>query len=273
MMQQVRKALLHCALGCKLKSTAAAVTIVRSNSSNRHILLSPGGFMQRTAHGMLVALLLPAAALGQEPARVYDVDAAQSHIFLVTHRSGLFSFLGHEHAVLATEQSAELCLSADAPSQSALRISIPTRSLVIDSDSARALARLGGGPNAEQRAEITRKMMDERRLHADVHPTLSFQTVSVQRIRTDSLQVQGRLRIRGVERDVRFPARLTRTDANAVRLQAKLRFKLSDFGVLAETVAGVVKVANDVDLYVDLRARPTPQECDGERNVLAANGV
>ena len=221
--------------------------------------------MRRMAPCAVASLLFPAIVAAQEAtSRVYDVDATQSHIFLVTHRAGLFSFLGHEHAVLATEQTAQLCLTPDAPARSALRITIPTHSLVIDSDTARRLARLGSGPNAEQRAEIARKMMDERRLHADVHTTLSFQTVSVQRTRGDSLQVQGRLRIRGVERDVRFPARLTTIDPNTVRLQAKLRFKLSDFGVLAETVAGVVKVANDVDLYVDLLAKPTPQECDGE---------
>jgi polyisoprenoid-binding protein YceI len=223
--------------------------------------------MRLVALCAVASLLFPAIIVAQEPtSRRYEVDPAQSHIFLVTHRAGLFSFLGHEHAVLATEQTAELCLTPDAPSHSALRITVPTRSLVIDSDTARRLARLGGGPNAEQRAEISRKLMDERRLHADVHHTLSFHTVSVQRTRADSLQVQGRLTIRGVERDVRFPARLSTADSNAVRLQAKLRFKLSDFGVLAETVAGVVKVSNDVDLYVDLLAKPTPQECDGERS-------
>lgn len=218
--------------------------------------------MQRTARYALAALLCPAAIAAQEPrALSFDVDPVQSHIFVVTHRAGLFSFLGHEHAILAPEFTAALCLTPEEPSQSTMRVTVPTRSLVIDSDSARRLARLGGGPGAGTRAEIARKLIDERRLHADAHPTLSFETVSIQRTRSDSLQVQGRLTIRGVQRDVTFPARLTTTDTTAVRLQARMRFKLSDFGVLAETVAGVVKVSNDADLYVDLLAKPTLQEC------------
>ena len=220
--------------------------------------------MKRTARCALGALLLPAGVAAQEPkARVFDVDATQSHIVVVTHRAGLLSFLGHEHAILATEYTAALCLAPEQLASSSLRVTIPTRSLVIDSDTARRLARLGGGPNAETRAEIALKLMDERRLHAEGHPTLAFETVAIQRTRGDSLQVQGRLTIKGVQRDVRLAASLTTADADAVRLQARLRFKLSDFNVLAETVAGVVKVSNDADLYVHLVAKPTPQECTG----------
>src|SRR5687767_8117989 len=221
-----------------------------------------GGFMQRTARWALGVLLFPAAIAAQEPkARVFDVDSTQSHIFVVTHRAGLLSFLGHEHAILATEYTASLCLAPEQPEHGSLRVTVPTRSLVIDSDTARKLARLGGGPNAETRAEIAVKLMDERRLHAEAHPTLSFETASIQRTRGDSLQVQGKLTIKGVQRDVRLTASLTTADAGAVRLQARLRFKLSDFNVLAETVAGVVKVSNNADLYVDLLATPSAQEC------------
>src|SRR5688572_24281524 len=125
--------------------------------------------MRRWALCTIVLLLCSAGLAAQEPkARVFDVDATQSHIVVVTHRAGLLSFLGHEHAILATEYTAALCLAPE-PAQSSLRVTIPTRSLVIDSDTARRLARLGGGPNAETRAEIALKLMDERRLHADAH--------------------------------------------------------------------------------------------------------
>jgi polyisoprenoid-binding protein YceI len=217
--------------------------------------------MRRAVRCAVVGLLLPAAVAAQESAaRVYDVDPARSHIVAITHRAGLLSFLGHEHAVLASEFTAALCLTPDEPSRSALKLSVPTRSLVIDSDTARKLARLGGGPGEDTREEIARKLIDERRLHADAHPTLSFETTSVMRTRADALQVRGRLSIKGTERDVNFPASLTHAPDD-VRLQAKLRIKLSDFGVLAESIAGVVKVANDVDLVIDLLARPTAGEC------------
>jgi polyisoprenoid-binding protein YceI len=223
--------------------------------------------MRRTARCAVVGLLLPAAVAAQEStAHVYDVDPSLSHIVAITHRAGLLSFLGHEHAVLATEFTAALCLRPDEPHRSALRLSVPTRSLVIDSDTARKLARLGGGPGEDKREEIARKLIDERRLDADAHPTLSFETTSVLRTRADALQVRGRLTIKGTERDVTFPASLTH-GPDDVRLQAKLRIKLSDFGVLAETIAGVVKVANDVDLLIDLVARPTADKCAVQHDV------
>jgi polyisoprenoid-binding protein YceI len=218
--------------------------------------------MRRTARCAVVALLFPVAGVAQEPtSRLYDVDPTQSHILAVTHRAGLLSFLGHEHAILATEFTAGLCLTPDNPARSALRVSIPTRSLVIDSDTARRLARMGKGPGDDTRADIARKLMDEKRLHADAYPTLSFETLSVQRTRADTLQVQGRLTIRGVEREVSFPAVLGTLPTGEVRLQATLPIKLSTFGVLAETVAGVVKVSNNVELHIELVARPTVREC------------
>src|ERR671923_78537 len=86
-----------------------------------------------------------AAAAQQQSLRVYDVDPSQSHILAITHRAGLFSFLGHEHAILATAFSAALCMAANEPERSTLRVTVPTRALVIDSDTARQLAGLGKG--------------------------------------------------------------------------------------------------------------------------------
>jgi polyisoprenoid-binding protein YceI len=216
--------------------------------------------MRRVVVGCIVlcAVLVPGPVGAQH---LYDVNATRSHIVAVTHRAGLFSFLGHEHAILATEFTAVLCLVPETPSRSTLRIAVPTRSLVIDSDTARALAHLGGGPGADTRIDIARKMIDEQRLHADAHPTLSFESTAVERARADTLQVRGRLTIRGVTQDVAFPAVLSNLSNGAARLVAKLRIQLRKFGIVPETVAGVVRVANDVDLNIDLVATQSAREC------------
>ena len=48
---------------------------------------------------------------GQETLRSYVVDPERSSLFLVTHKAGLLSFLGHEHAIVPGEWRAELCLA------------------------------------------------------------------------------------------------------------------------------------------------------------------
>jgi polyisoprenoid-binding protein YceI len=210
---------------------------------------------------LLVACATAASAQDTEP-RLHVVDAERSHIFAVTHRAGLLSFLGHEHASLATAFTSELCLAPSAPARASLRVTLPVSALAIDTDAARRVAGMGGGPGEETRREIAVKLLDEKRLNAQAHPLLTFETTSVRVGRDESMEVHGRLTIRGVTQDVVFPARIESGSAGGVRLHAQLRIRLSAFGIEPETVAMVVKVSNDVDLHIDLLAIATERPCE-----------
>ena len=91
---------------------------------------------------------------GQEMLRSYVVDHERSSLFLVTHRAGLLSFFGHKHAIVPGEWRAELCLAEPIPRSAHGKVVIQSRSLAIDTDSARALAGLGSGPDADDVLEI-----------------------------------------------------------------------------------------------------------------------
>ena len=193
--------------------------------------------------------------------RAYEVDRPASKLFIVTHRSGLLSFLGHEHAIVPGDWDADLCLSEPASNDMRAAFVIRTGSLVIDSDSARALAGLGGGPDADDVLEIQRKLLDADHLDAGRYPEARIETDSVAVGDDHTLVVTARLTLRGITRPVRFRVRFEVLPGNALRLAGTLRIRQRDFGIRPESIARVVNVSNDVDLHVELIARPTLRPC------------
>ncbi|MBI4546289.1 MAG: YceI family protein [Gemmatimonadetes bacterium] len=201
----------------------------------------------------------------QDGPREYTVDPSASHIYVVTHRSGLLSFLGHEHAIIPTDWTATLCFDEAAAEASSAAFTVNTRSLVIDSAPARALAGLGGGPGEEDVREIQGKMLDEAHLAAETHPQLLFETTSVQHAGPGLLTVRGRLTIRGVTSEVQLPVRMESSGPETIHLSGTLRVRQSAFGIRPESVAGVVKVADPVDIHFALRGTASGRICPAIR--------
>ncbi len=212
---------------------------------------------------LVILLLAPPVALdGQNvDARVYELDRAASSIVIVTGRSGLLSFLGHEHAILPEEWRAAFCLTDPLSRDMHGSIVVATPSLVIDSDSARALAGLGGGPGADDVREMQRKLLDAERLHADRYPEARIEADSVLVRKDGGLIVDGRITLRGITRPVRFELDVAAVEGGAYRFAGTLRVRQRDFGIQPESVAGVVRVSNDVDLRAVLVVRPTGRSC------------
>lgn len=212
-----------------------------------------------------VVLLALTGTAGPAPARqaatAYRVDPARSHIVVVTGKSGLLSFLGHEHAILAVSWDATLCYDEAAPEASRAALVVDTRALAIDTDSARTLAGLGDGPGEDTRAEIREKLLAPERLAAAEYPRLAFRTATVRPEDAHRLVVRGALEIRGTSREVELPVEVERTAPDELRFTGRLRFKQSDYGIRPETVAGVVKVKDEVDLRVTLVGIRTAGAC------------
>jgi polyisoprenoid-binding protein YceI len=201
--------------------------------------------------GAAVALLL---CVNNAPAQrtALTVDTAASHIFAITHRTGLLSFLGHEHVIWAPRWSSQVCIHRTSPGESYTRFVVDARALIIDSDSARRVAQLGRGPSADQRAEIQEKMLDARHLDAAEFPEIRFESVSVVTDDWRTLEIQGRLTMRGITQDVVFPALLQEEADGRITMSTVVTIKQSAFGIKPESIAGVVKVSDAVDLHVRL---------------------
>lgn len=214
---------------------------------------------------LVVALAVAHTAHAQAGVPAYGAEARASHIYVVTHRAGVLSFLGHEHAILAPSWSARLC-DEHAADRSSVAIVVDATRLVINSDSARSLAGLRGGPSAGQLQTIRAKLPDARHLDVARHGALRFESSQVASTAPDALRVRGTLTIRGVSRAVELPLHLERGRWGEVVFSGTLVVRQSSFGITPETVAGVVRVADPVDIHVRLQARPSGESCQpGQR--------
>lgn len=214
--------------------------------------------------GILFPLLSFCAPVGrlaaQTTPQLYRFEPAESELYVVTHRAGLLSFLGHNHAIVAGQWSGTVCWSPAEPESVRGSVTVDARSLVIDSEDGRALADLGGGPSAEDIRTIQQNLLAEENLHADAYPELLLEIADVTREEGEGLDAEGWLTIRGVTRDVVFPIELT-DDAGGVRVDGTVEVRQSDFGIQPESVAGVVRVADPVDIHFSLLAVPASARC------------
>jgi len=233
-------------------------------------------------------LLLPSAPLhAQAPSDSltrFEVVPDSSSLVAVTGRSGLLAFLGHEHAIRATEWLPTACLDPARPTRGWADISVDARSLEIDSDTARALADLGDGPGEEDRAEIRTKMLGPENLAVEEHPQILVEAVSTgeggdappggpeggEGTASDEagevpaardVPVTVAVTVRGRRVEYEGDVDIAETGDGSVRVRGEVEIELRDFGIEPESVAGVVNVANEVDLLLRLLARPTGESC------------
>ncbi len=218
----------------------------------------------------VVSLFLIASGTGvsgQTPLRHYAVDPASSVIYVVTHKAGLLSFLGHEHAILPTMWEGTLCLADSSLGGSRGALLIQTASLVIDSDSARALAGLGGGPDEDTIGELQRKFLDADHLAADTYPEVRVEVLETQAggeaLGARTVQTRATVILHGVTRVMDLPVTLDPLHEGGFRVRGALTLRQSDFGIQPESIAGVVKVSDPVDLHFLLMALPTGDTCEG----------
>jgi hypothetical protein len=205
----------------------------------------------------------PAAAQGGG-LHAWELDRGESWLVVVTHRSGLLSFLGHEHAVVPGEWSVELCLADPVPAGARGRIEIPTAALVLDSDSARALAGLGGGPDSAKVRELQANMLDADHLDAVAFPTIRLEAAALEGARDGTVRTRVAITLHGVTREVEVPVRVEGAGEGRLRLSGQVEIRQRDFGIEPESIAGVVKVSDEVDLRFRLVAARTERACTPE---------
>lgn len=205
-----------------------------------------------------------AEVLAQSDLRRYEVDRADSHLFIVTGSSGVFGFLGHEHSILAREWSAELCTEESFPRNSHGVIVIETQALEIDSDSALALADFDRAPSDEDVREIQEKMLSREYLAADEYPEIRIETRALRQESPERIRAVGDITIRGVRETIDIPMDVEEENEGGFRLRGSTVVRQSDFGIEPESIFGVVRVTDEVVLNFLLTAHPTGQACRQE---------
>jgi hypothetical protein len=242
---------------------------------------------------------------GQADMREFVFDSASSVLYVVTHKEGLLSFLGHEHAIMPMSWKGGLCLAdSTAAGGSRGHLVVRTASLVIDSDSARTLASLGKGPGESTVRDLQRKMLDADHLDADSYPEIRLEVVALgngtgaagsvasgegglPNRAASGEQAQGEadassgktpeegpaqqesplparatLSLHGVTRERVVPVTVEPLAEGGLRIAGIVTVRQSDFGIEPESIVGVVKVSDQVDLHFLLVAFPTGRTCE-----------
>ncbi len=196
--------------------------------------------------------------------RIYRVEPCRSSVYVVTHKSSLFSFLGHEHAIVPMAWNADLCLSEPVGKGAHGTLRLQAASLAIDTDSARNVAGMDGGPSPDDRRQVQAKMLDSVHLDARHYPEIRITLAAAGRDAGGKIATHGTVALHGVTRDVAPSVAVRHGGSGDLVLEGVLRIRQRDFGITPESIAGVVKVSNDVDLHVSLAAVRTEARGAGE---------
>lgn len=204
-----------------------------------------------------------------------------STVWAVTHRAGFLGFLGHEHAITAESWSARLCWIESEPTRSFFDMVVPTNSVRIDTERGLELAGLASSPDPSTVEDLQRRMLGSEFLAAERFPQLRFRSTSVEPRDEDplsdasaaddplgadadpdlDLRVTGDLTLHGRTQSIDVPVRIQRLDTGAFTFSAHVTFRMTDFGITPESTIGVIDVADELDLYVEIVAHRTAPDC------------
>jgi len=205
------------------------------------------------ACGAASALLLgPGVAWGA----TFRVDFERTRLAVRLNRDGVGSRLAHDHVVEATEVTGRVEYDAARPEASSIVVEIRTASLRVDEPAARRRLGVEGDLSDSQRADVDKAMRAPDQLDVARHPTIRFVSTRVVAEGDGRLRVTGQLTLRGVTRDVTFPATVA-LESGGLRGRATLTFLQSSFGYRPySALLGAIRNKDKVTLHVDLVAGP-----------------
>ena len=209
--------------------------------------------MARAAASAAVFLLL---APGVAWSGTFRVDPERTRLAVRTHRDGVGGRLAHDHVVEATEVTGQIEYDAGRPEASSVTIEARTASLRVDEPAARRRLGVEGDLSESQRADVAKAMRGPDQLDVARYPTIRFASTRVAPDGDGRLRVVGALTLRGVTREVSFPATVV-LEAGTLRGQATLTFLQSSFGYQPySALLGAIRNKDEVSLHVDLVATP-----------------
>jgi polyisoprenoid-binding protein YceI len=167
------------------------------------------------------------------PANVttYTVDTKQSKLEIHVYREGFLKAFGHDHLISAAQRSGQIRLAQPNLAESSVTFVVETPSLVV----------LDPGATEKDRNEIQATMLGDKVLDAARYPRIEFTSSGVhsmtQKEGATELQVDGTLRLHGVEKLVTVRVRL-RTDGGNLTADGELSLLQSTYGITPIKVGG-----------------------------------
>jgi hypothetical protein len=194
------------------------------------------GMAQLRRSSTTAALVIGILAMAHVHAAPRPIDVRRSTVTIFVSKSGLFSALADDHVIRAPIAGGTI--SDTPPLAIALRIQAGDLAVV--------------DPNLDEKkkADVRSRMLGPDVLDAAEFPTIVFESTAIEPAGDNRWTVSGRVTIRGVTRDVRFPA-----VRETGRYRASTILKQRDFGIQPIRVAGgTVRVKDEIRLEFDIAA-------------------
>jgi polyisoprenoid-binding protein YceI len=203
--------------------------------------------------GIAGALLLDS---GVAWSGTFRIDSERTRLAVRLYRAGVGSRLAHDHVVEATEVTGRVEYDAARLGAGSIVVEARTASLRVDEPTARRRLGVEGDLSDSQRADVDKAMRAPDQLDVARHPTIRFASTRVVPEGDGKLRVTGRLTLRGVTREVSFPATVA-LESGTLRGRATLTFLQSSFGYRPySALLGAIRNKDEVTLHVDLVANP-----------------
>jgi polyisoprenoid-binding protein YceI len=210
--------------------------------------------LQRLLGGPAVAVWLfaqAAAPAGFGPT-VLTINAADSSVVILVGKTGVLSFAGHAHEVLAPSVSGRVTFDpADWQHASV--------SLEFD---ASALRVTGKGDSPTDVPEVQRVMLSGQVLDVTRFPTIAFQSrrvsVTARTATSADVLIEGDMVLHGTTRPMTIRAAVALDAGGRVTARGSFSLKQTEFGMVPVTaVGGTVRVKDELDIQFVLKASPS----------------
>jgi polyisoprenoid-binding protein YceI len=218
--------------------------------------------MVKDALGAALVLVLGARGVAGQP-RTYVVDPERSAATIHVGRAGLFKFAGHEHEVLAPRFRGDI--QADA-----LDLAGSSVSLTIDATSLKVSDR---GEPPEDVPKVQERMVGPELLDVARFPSVTFRSTKIEGHEAGkgvyALQITGQLTLHGFSRSTVVQTRVE-VAGDALTATGSFVLRHTDFGLSPVSVAGVVKVKNEI--AIDYRIQAAVRTASGSLSVPPQGG-
>jgi polyisoprenoid-binding protein YceI len=198
-----------------------------------------------------LAVLLLAGVPCLAAGRSYVIDPSQGEVAIHVGKSGLLSFTGHEHHVLAVAFSGRIVADSESVGSSSVQISFEAKSLKVQDK----------GEPAGDAAKVEAAMTGAGVLDVAHFPTITFVSKSVSGTALPKgaydLTIAGDLSLHGVQKAFTLPVHVE-VSTDALVASGHVGLRQTAFGMTPVSVAGVVKVRDEVGIDFKIVARPEP---------------
>lgn len=202
---------------------------------------------------------VPAEAGMPTGGALYEIDAQASEVRLLVYRDGPLARFGHNHVIVGQVQGE--VRAGGAAAASGFRLEIPVASFAVDPPAARAEegAEFAAQVSAEARLGTHENLLGEQVLDAARHPHIRIESVLLIGPRWNPA-VTARVTLRGVTRDLRFPAAVFERD-EWLAVVASFTITQSAFGIEPfSALNGGLRVRDALDVRIRVIARRQASE-------------